>query len=308
MSSFNLTSPKNIFLNIWGLVILLILILLFQLIGYFGSVHLLSGIFQVSTEEIKMQMLHPDGSAMGINIGRWSNFIQFICYMGIPAILFVIINKASLNDFGGYSQKVQFKHVLWSGLIGASALPVIQVLTKFIKQLPWPLGLQKLANKMEYSRSHIFENLLDMQSYGELLICILILAFLPAVLEEFLFRGIVLKIGLTQFKSSRKAIFFQGFIFAVMHFTFYEFSGIFLMGVIFGYISLKFNNLWYNSTTHFVFNGLTVTIHFFILQNFQKTGIMIDIESILNNFFVAVPASIIFGYSIYQLKQLKPNE
>ena len=134
MSSFNLTSPKNIFLNIWGLVILLILILLFQLIGYFGSVHLLSVIFQVSTEEIKMQMLHPDGSAMGINIGRWSNFIQFICYMGIPSILFVLTNKASLNDFGGYSQKVQFKHVLWGGLIGASALPAIQVLTKLIKQ------------------------------------------------------------------------------------------------------------------------------------------------------------------------------
>lgn len=308
MNAFNLTSPKNIFLNIWGLVILLIFILLFQIVGYFGSIQILSVAYDVTTEEIKNQMQHPDGTALAINIGRWSNLIQFFCYMGIPGILFVLINRANLNDFGGYSQKIVSKKILWGLLIGATALPVIQVITKLIKQIPWPKGIENLAMKMEFSRNHIFENLLDMQSYTELLVCLFILALLPAILEEFIFRGIILKIGINQFKKPKKAIVFQGFVFAIMHFTFYEFSGIFLMGIIFGYIAYKFNNLWYNSIAHFTFNGLTVSIHFFILQNFKQSGVMIDVESILNNFFVAVPAAFIFGYSIYQLKQFKTNE
>lgn len=308
MSSFNLTSPKNIFVNIWGLVILLIFILLFQLVGYFGSTYILSAVFDISTAEVKTLIQHPDGTALGINVGRLANFIQFLSYMGIPAILFVLINRSNLNDFGGYKQKIAPKNMLWGALIGASALPVVQVLTKLIKQLPWPLGIQNIANKMEYSRTHIFENLLDMQTVPELLICIFILGLMPAILEEFVFRGIIQKIGFAQFKKSKKAILFQAFVFAIMHFTFYEFTGIFMMGAIFGYMAFQFNNLWYNTTAHFVFNGLTVFIHFLILKNFQKTGIMIDIESILNNFFVAVPASIIFGYSIYQLKQIKNHE
>lgn len=295
-------------MNIWGLVILLIFILLFQIIGYFASIHILAAAYDVASEEIKNQMQHPDGTALAINVGRWSNLIQFVCYMGIPGALFVLMNRATFNDFGGYSQKLETKKLLWGMLIGATALPVIQVITKLTKQVPWPLGIENLAKKMEYSRNHIFENLLDMQSYTELLVCLFILAFLPAILEEFIFRGVILKIGNNQFQKPKKAILFQGFVFAIMHFTFYEFSGIFLMGVIFGFIAHKFNNLWYNSMAHFTFNGLTVTIHFFILQNFKQTGVMIDAESILNNFFVAVPAAVIFGYSIYQLKQFKTNE
>lgn len=308
MSSFNLTSSKNIFVNIWGLVILLVFILLFQIVGYGISLYVLAKIYHLSIEEVTSLMRYPDGTALAINIGRISNLIQFFFYMGIPAILFVLFNRANFNDFGGYNQKIKGRNFLWAALIGATALPVISVIVALIKQFPWPIGIANIANKMEYGRTHLFENLLDMETYPELIFCIFILAFMPAVLEEFVFRGIILKIGLNQFKKPKKALIFQAIVFAAMHFSFYEFPGILLMGVLLGYISYKFNNLWYNTLTHFVFNGITIVIHFTILRNFKTTGVMFEIEQIFNNFFVAIPASIIFGYSIYQLTKLKSNE
>jgi membrane protease YdiL (CAAX protease family) len=308
MNSFNLTSSKNIFLNIWGLVILLVFILLFQIVGYGISLYVLAKGFHISIEEVKSLMMHPDGTAMAINVGRISNLIQFFFYMGIPAILFVLFNRAKFNDFGGYNQKIKGRNLLWGALIGATALPVISVIVALMKQFPWPAGIENFANKMEYGRTHLFENLLDMQTYPELIFCIFILAFMPAVLEEFVFRGIILKIGLNQFSKPRKALMFQAIVFAAMHFSFYEFPGILLMGALLGYISYKFNNLWYNTFTHFIFNGITIVIHFAILRNFEKAGVMFEIEQIFNNFFVAIPASIIFGYSIYQLTKLKNDE
>ncbi len=308
MSSFNLTSSKNIFVNIWGLVILLVFILLFQIVGYGISLYALSQAYHISIEEVKSLMRYPDGTALGINIGRISNLIQFFFYMGIPAIIFVLFNRANFNDFGGYNQKIKGRNLLWASLIGATALPVISVIVALAKQFPWPIGIANVANKMEYGRTHLFENLLDMQTYSELIFCIFLLAFMPAVLEEFVFRGIILKIGLNQFKKPKKALVFQAIVFAAMHFSFYEFPGILLMGALLGYISYKFNNLWYNTLTHFVFNGITIVIHFAILRNFKNTGVMFEIEQIFNNFFVAIPASIIFGYSIYQLTKLKTNE
>jgi hypothetical protein len=72
-------------------------------------------------------------------------------------------------------------------------------------------------------------------------------------------------------------------------------------------IGLKDLGLWYNGITHFTFNAVTVILHFVLLNNFEKTGVMGNPESFLNNFFVAIPASLIFGFTFYQLTK-KENE
>ena len=149
--------------------------------------------------------------------------------------------------------------------------------------------------------------MLDMHSLNELLICIFILAFLPALLEEYVFRGLVLKIGLTQFSKAKRALFFQAFIFTILHLSLYEFLGIFMMGSVLGIIAYRNNSLWYNAITHFTFNAVTVILHYALLNNFEKTGVMGNPESYLNNFFVAIPASLIFGFTFYQLTK-KDNE
>jgi hypothetical protein len=96
---------KNIFLNLWGLAILLILIIIFQLVGYFISIYFLKFFYHISVSDVKSLMNHPDGSALGINIGRWSNFIQFAFYMGIPALIFTFINGSKIADFTQFNNK-----------------------------------------------------------------------------------------------------------------------------------------------------------------------------------------------------------
>mgnify|MGYP000582500950 CR=1 FL=1 len=101
--------------------------------------------------------------------------------------------------------------------------------------------------------------------------------------------------------------FIQAFIFTILHLSLYEFLGIFMMGSVLGIISYRNNSLWYNGITHFTFNAVTVILHFVLLTNFEKTGVMGNPESFLNNFFVAIPASLIFGFTFYQLTK-KDNE
>jgi hypothetical protein len=294
---------KNIFLNLWGLAILLILILIFQLVGYFISINFLKFFYHISLNEVKSQMNHPDGSAMSINIGRWSNFIQFAFYMGIPALIFTFINGSKIGDFTQFKNKPNGKKITLAIITGITAVPVVNVITTLTQQFPWPIGFRYFAQKLEFARSSIFENMLDMHSLSELLICIFILAFLPALLEEYVFRGLILKIGLTQFSKAKRALFFQAFIFTILHLSLYEFFGIFMMGSVLGIIAYRNNSLWYNGITHFSFNAVTVILHYVLLTNFEKTGVMRNPESFLNNFFVAIPASLIFGLTFYNLTQ-----
>jgi membrane protease YdiL (CAAX protease family) len=307
MTSRNDLFSKNIFLNLWGLALLLILILIFQLVGYFISIYFLKFFYQISVSDVKSLMNNPDGSALAINIGRWSNFIQFAFYMGIPALIFTFINGSKIGDFTQFKNKPNGKKITLSIITGITAVPVVNVITTLTQQFPWPSGFRYFAQKLEFTRSSIFENMLDMHSFNELLICIFILALLPALLEEYVFRGLILKIGLNQFSKAKRALFFQAFIFTILHLSLYEFLGIFMMGSILGIISYRNNSLWYNGITHFTFNAVTVILHFALLTNFEQTGVMGNSETFLNNFFVAIPASLIFGFTFYQLTR-KENE
>ncbi len=288
-------------MNLWGLSILLIFILIFQLVGFFLSKIILAAAFNISTDQVAELMSRPNGTALSINIGRFSNLINFLCYMGVPSVLFLLINRISINEIGHYNKKPLLLKIGWSVLLGISAIPVISVLTKWTSQLPFPESVEGIAKKLSNMRNVLFENMLDMNHISELLFCIVLIALIPAILEEFIFRGIILKIGLLQYKKALTAFLFQGFVFAIIHLSLYELPGIFLMGSIFGYLAFKNSHLWYNTITHFIFNGVTVFLYYYVSQEFKRSGIHYNVDEILANFLFAIPASIIMGLSIFNL-------
>jgi uncharacterized protein len=294
---------KKPLMNLWGIAFLLLFILVFQLVGYGLSTFILSQWYGISPDEVSALSSNPDGSALSINIARFSNLIQFISYMGIPALLFTLTNRVSIHFFGGYNQSVSARKFTWSIIMALAALPVVAVLTEWSKHFPWPSGMLSIGRKLSEQRTLIFENMLDMYQWQELIFCIFLLAVLPAFLEEYLFRGIILKVGESQYKKQRTAIIFQAFVFSLLHFSIFEFLGIFMMGAVFGWVAQRNNSLWYNTVAHFVFNGVTVVGHYYFQRNFEKTGIQFDVDTILTNFSMAIPASLLLGMSVYQLSR-----
>ena len=290
-------------MNLWGIAFLLLFILVFQLVGYGLSTFILSKWFNVSVDTISSLSSNPDGSALSINIARYSNLIQFISYMGIPAMIFTLINRVNFNFFGGYYQSISRRKLAWSIIMALAALPVAAVLTEWSKHFPWPSSFLSVGRKLSEQRTMIFENMLDMHQWHELLFCVFLLALLPAFLEEYLFRGIILKVGESQYRKQRTAIIFQAFVFSLLHFSIFEFLGIFMMGAVFGWVAQRNNSLWYNTIAHFIFNGVTVVAHYYFQRNFEKTGIHFDIDTILTNFSMAIPASLLLGMSVYQLSR-----
>lgn len=285
--------------NFWGISLLLLLILVFQIVGNAVSNYLLAWAYQIPIVKVKQLLFEPDFTALSINLGRWSNLIQFLFYMGIPAVIFVYANQTKPLDYWGNTKREPIK-ILYSILLGLSALPVIAVLTKLMESIQLSGPIASTIEKLAEVRQTLFENMLDMQHLGELLVCLLILAFLPAILEEFLFRGIILKVASVQYKIKTTAVVFQALVFAILHLSFYELPGIFLMGLLFGLVAQKQHNLTYNAITHFVFNGTTVALHYYLNHVPHALG-SFSTDVLLANASVAIPSSMLMGYSIYQL-------
>lgn len=99
---------------------------------------------------------------------------------------------------------------------------------------------------------------MDLQGY---LVSIFSLAILPAVFEELLFRGIILK-GLKQ-AGKTFSIVMSAVMFALFHLSISQTIYPLLMGLLLGGIMYKENNILYTIIVHFVSNFITLTLDFF---------------------------------------------
>lgn len=248
--------------------------------------------YGLTAEQTQQLLNNPTRTALGINILRWGNLLQFLCFMALPALLVAAVAQFNLIEVGGYRIKPKSNKILGSLLLALGMIPAVALLTALCKHLPWG-NLGTLFSKFDAKRQAIFEAMLDMETYTELWVCIGILAVLPAIFEELVFRGLMTQMASNSFRRKRTAVIFQAFVFATIHFSPFEFAGIFAMGLLFGLIYIVTGSLWYSTIAHFIFNASTVVVQFFTIQHFNATGIYFNAES-----WLAQPAVYLISFPV----------
>ena len=81
---------------------------------------------------------------------------------------------------------------------------------------------------------------------------LLSLAVLPALAEEFVFRGIIMK----EYKpcGSVFSIFFSALLFAFVHFDLRQFPMFLVLGVLLGWIAFITRSVWASAAVHLIYN------------------------------------------------------
>ena len=113
------------------------------------------------------------------------------------------------------------------------------------------------------------------RSPGQLLVALLVIALLPAIGEELLFRGILQRRVVAMTGSVHTGIWVTAILFSAIHVQFYGFVPRMLLGALFGYLYLWSGNLWVAMLAHFVNNGFTVLMVYL----YQQKHVSVDIES-----------------------------
>lgn len=93
---------------------------------------------------------------------------------------------------------------------------------------------------------------------------ILVIAILPAVCEEMLFRGPILR-SLEFIKIPALIIIVDGLIFAAAHLSFIKMIPITLLGIYLAYLVYTSGNMFYSMFVHFVNNSLSVILVYTLL-------------------------------------------
>ena len=110
---------------------------------------------------------------------------------------------------------------------------------------------------------------------GQLLVALLVIAIIPGIGEEVLFRGILQRNFSYWMGNAHVGIWLAAALFSAIHVQFLGFFPRMLLGALFGYLYLWSGNLWVPILAHFVNNGFTVLMVYL----YQQKVVSMNIES-----------------------------
>ncbi len=247
----------------------LLIIIIFMgasyLIFTFLGLLLAMPIFSITWTEL--QDILSEG-IIGSNAGLlyYLQIIQSISLFIIPALLtHLLIFKKGESFLPGEQYNVVFIGFFVFLTLVLSA-PMLQWLVQWNAQMQLPESLSKIEETLqsvEEERIRVMERLLEGKTWSGYLINIVIIAILPALGEEFFFRGILQKILSDWFNRIHLGIIIAAICFSAFHMQFYGFLPRLLLGIYFGYLFYWSNNIWLPVLAHFLNNAIAVTLSYF---------------------------------------------
>ncbi|MCB9334030.1 MAG: CPBP family intramembrane metalloprotease [Lewinellaceae bacterium] len=169
------------------------------------------------------------------------------------------------------------------------AIPLVLYTYNINQALPLPDALRALEDQTNES----IKGLLQMDNVLELLANLLLIALLPALGEELVFRGIVQQ-QLMRRMRPWAAILLGAAVFSFIHFQFEGFLPRMLLGVVLGWLYWRSQNIWVPVGAHFVNNAFQVVGQYLYNQDLST----IDLEQDIDMPWMAAAVSVVLIYGI----------
>lgn len=205
-------------------------------------------------------------------------FFQSLGMFILPPLLLAFLWDFKPFRYLSADQTPKMSFLLITVLLVWVASPAINLLSEWNNQIHLPVFLSDIEaamRTMEDKAEILTQKMLKADDFYTLLLNISLIAVMPALGEEFFFRGLLQK-TLSDKLGKHWAIWVAAIVFSAIHFQFYGFIPRMLMGAAFGYLLLWTGNIWYPVLAHFV-NNVTAVVYFY---QKGKNATVIDAENI----------------------------
>lgn len=259
---------RNTYINLHPVIKLMIVFTL-VFIGLFFS-QIFSGIILLlsTPADIMNTTYYPE--CINVNVLRAIQGISAIFTFLIPAYAVAFISHPDPSHHLRINKKIDYRETIMVILLMVSCIPVINLMAEWNAALNLPDALDRLEKimiTMEESAQHMQEQLLAADNSIGLVVNLIVIAVLPAISEEILFRGIIQRTLREWLKNPHTAIIITGFLFSFVHFQFFGFLPRMFLGVLFGYLLYWTGNLWVPILAHFVNNAAATVWYYLYFKN-----------------------------------------
>lgn len=216
-----------------------------------------------------------------------------------PAIQLVAIEHKRLAPFFP-SQRNTLIILFLVMLLGITFMVSISPLVEWNINLKFPSFLKDFetwAREQEDRTAKLTAAMTNLNSIGDLFIGLFVIALLPAIGEELVFRGLFQNEFFRGTSNIHLAIWISAFIFSAIHIQFYGFVPRLLLGALFGYLYYWSGNLLIPMFAHFFNNAFGVTM---IYLNHQKiTDINVEDNTAFPLQYVIINSALTVGLLYY---------
>lgn len=197
----------------------------------------------------------------------------------LPAFLFnQLFLKHHQQEF---SQNLSLEPLGIFILFFISCMPLVATSAYLNQLIPFPEWVFASEEKI----NELLQKMLNLSGVSEFIFALIVVALVPALAEEWVFRGIMQKQIQQLTKNVWVALILTSVLFSSVHMQFLGFFPRFILGLILGYVFFLTNNLWYPILLHFMNNGVQVVILFVSdVKQIDK----INTENELPNVFLTV--------------------
>lgn len=176
---------------------------------------------------------------MDINMPLWGSYLLSQAIVLLPALIYVAIHKINIIACMPY-RRLRISDGMLSLLFGYALVPTM-------------LFVSNLTSL--FSTNYVQDSVQELIAYP-FVVQLLIIAVLPACVEEFVFRGLI-------YHSYRKngilgAAVLSGLVFGLMHLNINQLSYALLMGIVFALLVEATGSMYSSMLAHFAANSYSI--------------------------------------------------
>lgn len=158
----------------------------------------------------------------------------------------------------------------------------------------------KVARASFEGQQKMLKTLMQGTEISDLMLYLFLFAILPAIGEELLFRGIIMRFAYGSTQNIHFAILFSAAIFSLAHGSVYQFLPIMLAGILLGYLYYLSSSLWSGIIAHFLNNSIGVLLMFLSNKGLVSENIS---DATALPWYVLVISTLIFLLAFYFLRK-----
>ena len=234
---------------------------------------------------------------------KYFQVLQSIGLFVVPPIILALLFHGNIYEYLQIDRSTNKLTYLFAALTLLMVIPFVNFLGELNGQMKFPDSLSGIENwmkTMEDAAEVMVEKFMNVEGISGLMFNIFMIAVLPALGEELLFRGVIQRIFTNWTRNHHWGIWISAFLFSAMHMQFYGFLPRMVLGGMFGYLLVWTGTMWVPILAHFVNNAVGVVGYYFI----NKGVIPKDVEEWgtgSGQFPLALLSATIAGFLLYMI-------
>lgn len=179
----------------------------------------------------------------------------------VPGLVWAWIYERPITKSLELKSQLKIGNIILIVVLIIAALPMINAFAAINQQMELPAFMKELEQGLRETEANavqFMKALLSTKSIGVLIANLIVVAVLPGVAEEIVFRGILQKEIIRLSGKPILSIVIAALLFSAMHMQFFTFLPRFALGIMLGLVFYWSKNIWVPIILHFLNNALSV--------------------------------------------------